>query len=52
MDDPYNLSRFVLAQEHDYELALSEIRSSRKRSHWMWYIQLLGIDTGTEVDAS
>jgi uncharacterized protein (DUF1810 family) len=38
MDDPYNLSRFVLAQEGDYELALSEIRSGRKRSHWMWYI--------------
>ena len=26
------------AQEDDYEQALSEIRSGRKRSHWMWYI--------------
>ena len=26
------------AQEEDYEPALSEIRSGRKRSHWMWYI--------------
>ena len=33
-----NLERFVLAQESDYELALSEIKSGRKRSHWMWYI--------------
>ena len=38
MADPYDLQRFVRAQEHDYEEALSEIRSGRKRSHWMWYI--------------
>ncbi len=36
--DPHNLSRFVEAQIGDYEQALSEIRSGRKRSHWMWYI--------------
>ena len=36
--DPYDLTRFVLAQEADYETALSEIRGGRKRSHWMWYI--------------
>jgi uncharacterized protein (DUF1810 family) len=37
-DDPYDLTRFVRAQEQDYEQALSEIRSGRKRTHWMWYI--------------
>jgi uncharacterized protein (DUF1810 family) len=36
--DPHDLSRFVLAQEDDYEQALAELRSGRKRSHWMWYI--------------
>ena len=36
--DRYDLTRFVEAQEHDYEWALSEIRSGRKRTHWMWYI--------------
>ena len=36
--DPYDLNRFVQAQEGVYERALSEIRSGRKRSHWMWYI--------------
>ena len=36
--DPYELGRFVQAQEGDYERALAEIRSGRKRSHWMWYI--------------
>jgi uncharacterized protein (DUF1810 family) len=37
-DDPYDLRRFVQAQETDYDRALSEIRSGRKRTHWMWYI--------------
>jgi uncharacterized protein (DUF1810 family) len=37
-EDPYDLSRFVRAQEGYYEQALSEIRLGRKRSHWMWYI--------------
>jgi uncharacterized protein (DUF1810 family) len=36
--DPHDLGRFVQAQEDDYEQALSEIKSGRKRSHWMWYI--------------
>lgn len=34
----YNLERFLTAQEQDYAQALKEIRSGRKRSHWMWYI--------------
>lgn len=37
-DDPYDLNRFLRAQEDDYETALSEIRSGKKRSHWMWYV--------------
>ncbi len=37
-DDPYNLSRFLEAQEDDFEQALSEIKAGRKRTHWMWYI--------------
>lgn len=36
--DPYDLNRFVQAHEDNYERALSEIKSGRKRSHWMWYI--------------
>jgi uncharacterized protein (DUF1810 family) len=38
MNDPYDLSRFVRAQQDDYERALSEITSGQKRTHWMWYI--------------
>jgi uncharacterized protein (DUF1810 family) len=37
-NDPRNLTRFVQAQQNDYEQALAEISSGRKRSHWMWYI--------------
>ena len=33
-----DLNRFLKAQENNYEQALSEIKSGRKRSHWMWYI--------------
>ena len=32
------LNRFLIAQENSFEDALSEIKSGRKRSHWMWYI--------------
>jgi uncharacterized protein (DUF1810 family) len=40
-----DLSRFLSAQERDYAIALDEIRSGRKRSHWMWYIfpQIAGL---------
>ena len=33
-----DLKRFTEAQDRDFETALAEIRSGRKRSHWMWYI--------------
>lgn len=36
--DPHVLKRFVQAQEDVYEQSLSEVKSGRKRSHWMWYI--------------
>ena len=47
--DPYDLRRFVDAQEHVYERALSEIKSGRKRSHWMWFIfpQVEGLGTSS-----
>jgi uncharacterized protein (DUF1810 family) len=32
------LKRFIDAQEGSYAIALSEIKSGRKQSHWMWYI--------------
>ena len=36
--DPFELQRFVEAQEYIYEQALAELKAGRKRSHWMWFI--------------
>ena len=36
--DPFDLDRFVQAQEGVYEQALDELRGGRKDSHWMWFI--------------
>jgi uncharacterized protein (DUF1810 family) len=36
--DPYDLNRFVRAQESDFERALAEIHNGQKCTHWMWYI--------------
>ena len=30
--------KFLDAQEHTYDQALTEIKSGRKSGHWMWYI--------------
>jgi len=45
MGDPYDLQRFVDAQQAHYEQALNELRSGRKHSHWIWFIfpQLQGL---------
>lgn len=41
----HDLSRFLTAQENNYAIALAEIQSGKKESHWMWYIfpQLSGL---------
>lgn len=41
----YQLKRFLDAQDADYAAALQEIKTGRKRSHWMWYIfpQIAGL---------
>ena len=43
--DPHNLDRFLQAQEGVYAQALAELRSGKKRSHWMWFIfpQIAGL---------
>lgn len=38
LNDPFDLQRFVAAQEKNYAVALSELKNGRKRSHWMWYV--------------
>ncbi len=40
MGDPFDLHRFVAAQEASdtYAAALAELRRGRKRGHWMWFV--------------
>ncbi|HET9101070.1 MAG TPA: DUF1810 domain-containing protein [Acidobacteriaceae bacterium] len=38
MDDPYNLRRFIVAQEAVYTQVCAELRRGRKSGHWMWFI--------------
>jgi uncharacterized protein (DUF1810 family) len=46
-DDPFELERFVIAQEQNqaYELAVAELRAGRKRGHWIWFVfpQIAGL---------
>lgn len=46
-----DLDRFIAAQQQDYDQALSEIRSGRKRTHWIWYIfpQIEGLGFSTNA---
>jgi uncharacterized protein (DUF1810 family) len=45
--DPYDLERFVLAQDSGgtYSGAVAELRRGRKTSHWMWFVfpQIAGL---------
>jgi uncharacterized protein (DUF1810 family) len=38
VSDPYDLQRFVDAQDRVYETVVAELRDGRKRSHWIWFI--------------
>lgn len=44
-EDPYDLQRFVDAQQPLYAQVLSELGAGRKRSHWMWFVfpQIAGL---------
>lgn len=50
--DPFNLQRFLGAQESFYAQALKEIRNGRKTSHWIWFIfpQLRGLGHSPMAD--
>ena len=43
--DQFELRRFVDTQEPVYDEVLGELRSGRKRSHWIWFVfpQLRGL---------
>ncbi len=45
MADPYDLERFVRAQDPVIDQVLRELRQGRKTTHWMWFVfpQLRGL---------
>jgi uncharacterized protein (DUF1810 family) len=45
VSDPFDLQRFVTAQDGSYDRALAELRRGRKQSHWMWFVfpQIAGL---------
>jgi uncharacterized protein (DUF1810 family) len=45
MSDPYDLQRFVDAQNPVYDKVRAELREGCKTSHWMWFIfpQIAGL---------
>ena len=38
MDDPFDLERFVRAQDPVYRAVTAELRAGAKGSHWMWFV--------------
>ena len=38
MSDPFDLQRFVAAQDSLYQSVLAELRAGCKRTHWMWFV--------------
>lgn len=55
MDDPYDLGRFVTAQDAGgtYGHATDELRRGRKTSHWMWFVfpQIAGLGRSPTAQA-
>lgn len=49
IDDPFDLGRFLSAQEGIYANVIKELKSGRKLTHWMWYVfpQLSGLGTSS-----
>jgi uncharacterized protein (DUF1810 family) len=45
MADPFDLQRFVDAQQRVYPQVCKELRAGRKESHWMWFVfpQIAGL---------
>lgn len=37
-DDPFDLARFLNAQQSIYPQALQELQKGNKQTHWMWFI--------------
>jgi uncharacterized protein (DUF1810 family) len=51
--DPYDLERFVAAQEPVWDRVRAELARGRKASHWMWFVfpQLAGLGSSSTARA-
>jgi uncharacterized protein (DUF1810 family) len=38
MNSPFDLERFVTAQDPVYSTVVAELRAGHKRTHWMWFV--------------
>ncbi|HEX3672984.1 MAG TPA: DUF1810 domain-containing protein [Rhizomicrobium sp.] len=38
MSDPFDLERFIAAQDPVYARVIAELRRGSKQSHWMWFV--------------
>ena len=38
MTDPFDLQRFVTAQDEVYDDVVAELAAGHKESHWMWFV--------------
>jgi uncharacterized protein (DUF1810 family) len=52
VDEPFDLERFVEAQDPVYDRVCAELRNGRKSSHWMWFIfpQLRGLGSSAMAE--
>jgi uncharacterized protein (DUF1810 family) len=52
--NPYRLERFAEAQDsgETYQRAVAELRSGRKRTHWMWFVfpQIAGLGSSAMAE--
>ncbi|HKD22018.1 MAG TPA: DUF1810 domain-containing protein [Rhizomicrobium sp.] len=50
--DPFNLRRFVEAQDLVYRSVIAELRAGVKQSHWMWFVfpQVAGLGHSAMAD--
>ncbi len=53
LTDPFDLQRFVTAQDAVYEQVCAELRGGRKEGHWIWFIfpQMRGLGSSAMANA-
>ena len=51
--DPFDLQRFVMAQDGVYDQVCAELRGGRKEGHWIWFIfpQMRGLGSSAMANA-